>query len=346
MISGLLKISFLLLLFFFMYVWSRRRRRGILLRAHQLHHATPPRARSALRAYRQAARDGYVQAYLPMAMLIEHGLPDGPEPLAPNENDAQEFYMQAALWGDARERALATERVGPLIVARVRIQEAARPPPPRPRRVAQLEPVNVETDGRVTARAPSDSQNVHDSVLVRHLRESVARLPVPTEGNLQTLHEVRDFLTGRGAKGGVTTLDEMEKNTIPLTSLNLTESDVLARVWQATKVDGDEEQTSLRQDMLLQRMEESAQEGSCASGRVARVVDALSVFDQRVALKPSWAIRRELLDKAAVLAAEHKGPEPLVDKLRRVFTEEYVQKGLIAAAVLKAELDEWGAHVE
>jgi hypothetical protein len=129
-----------------------------------------------------------------------------------------------------------------------------------------------------------------------------------------------------------------------VSSLNLTESEVLAKVWNATHVVGDPNETGLRREMLVKRLAEGWEEGSCTSGRVARVVDSLSTFDQRVNLRPAWAIRQELLGRASVLA-QQEHDRPLKEVLQETFTKEYVDTGLVPDYLLKAELEDWGDHV-
>jgi hypothetical protein len=204
--------------------------------------------------------------------------------------------------------------------------------------------------GPPVAVVRSDAQNVHDSVLVRHVKAALDQMPLPDSSSLpEQLRGVREFLGGseeekyREALGVV---DKIESNPASVTSLDMTEAEVLGRVWHATDVPGDADQTRLRREMLVERLSEVSREGSCTSGRVARIVDSLSTFDDRVALKPTWAIRQELLGRASVIAASHDGEaaggRPLRDVLRQVFHEEYVVPGLIPARLVEAELDDWG----
>jgi hypothetical protein len=165
------------------------------------------------------------------------------------------------------------------------------------------------------------------------------------------LKEIREYLNNlknkhpNTANKALSTLNTMERNTEPLSALNMTEADVLHRVWSVTTQAGEEEKKD-RMRLLAERMAEGQDENSCASGRVARAVDALSVFDDRVVLRPQWALRRELLDKAAVIAKQPKNNLPLLEKLRQVFRQDYVDPGLVTDTQLDAELNEWGASIE
>lgn len=158
----------------------------------------------------------------------------------------------------------------------------------------------------------------------------------------KTLVDVRHALAGND--DAVAGLDLVEKNTVPLTALKMTEVDVLRKVWGKIQAQQDETSRNNMKDMLVLRLAECGQEASCASGRVARIVDSLSTFDEgQVQLRPLWALRQEMLGKASVLRAElSETNTPLIPKLRQQFTEDYVTTGLMTAAVLDAELASWG----
>lgn len=230
----------------------------------------------------------------------------------------------------------------PPFVMRLPPETHHRNPNPRPNQAAAVRILRrIEP---VTATPPpgavrSDQQNVHDSVLLGHLKAALDAFPLPSDNNLRGL---REYL--KGNKAATRTLDTMESNVIPLSALHMTEAEAVARVWGV--IEGREDRDERRR-VLAERLAEGNEEGSCATGRVARVVDSLSAVDDRVQLKPTWALRRELLDKAAALARDHDEATqgPLVDVLRKEFRREYVDTGLVPAARLKAELDEWGGHL-
>jgi hypothetical protein len=121
----------------------------------------------------------------------------------------------------------------------------------------------------------------------------------------------------------------------------MTEVDVLRRVWGRIQSEADPETKRNMVDMLRQRLSECGKEISCASGRVARIVDSLTTFDTNVNLRPLWAVRQEMLAKAAVLR-EQVPPAKLQDTLRATFRTEYVDKGILTLDLLDAELESWG----
>jgi hypothetical protein len=225
-----------------------------------------------------------------------------------------------------------TAWVRPVVIRPPLPQLVLPPPQPPRRRLQQQQPVTV-TGPR------SDAQNTHDSVLVAHLRKAVHALPQPTVDIAPSLASLRAFLKDRGATLAMGTLDTMERNDMPVMSLGMKETDVLHRVWQETKGHPD------RETMLVQRLTECSDEAACASGRVARVVDTLSTFDERVVLKPGWALRQEWMDKASVLRSAYSSSSssvPFSTHLRDVLTKEYVDTGLCTRSALTKELDAWG----
>ena len=314
--------------------------------AHQAHHAEPPKAKTAVRAYTRAAHRGQTQALLPMARILHHGLPQGPEPVEPNPRVALDLYLQAALWGDLREQAMARDMMRQLPFP----EPLPLPPPPRRQhvptapRIRRLEPIQ----GRRVA-VHSDSQNVHDTTIVKSIRKAVDTLEVPSSQH-NASEDLRSLLSGwkheQIRQDALQGLELMERNTIPLSAMDMTEVQILGRVWKRIL---DEQDPSTRQDMtnmLVERLAESGREASCASGRVARVVDSLSTFDERIRLKPTWVLRKEMLDRASVLFKNNKdSQQPFVETLRKDFYKDYVDTGIASKAIVDAELAEWGSSL-
>ena len=334
-----------------LYFWVRHRSNP-LKRAHQAHNAEPPRARTALRAYRQAVEQGQPQALLPMARILHHGLPQGPEPIDPRPQAAVDMYLQAALWGDVREQAVARDMLQELAHTHPALH-APRPPRPqyvRPRdlrvRVVELEPTVHQQ-----VQVQSDAQNVHDSTVVRSLRQAIHQLDIPSS-TTNASEDIRatlqkEYNGNPRVQDAIKGLELMERNPIPLSSTDMTEVEVLGRVWKRIRDEGDKETRENMTTMLVERLAESGRVASCASGRMARVVDALSTFDPRVDIKPTWVLRKEMLDRASVL---HKGYEeteekPFVETLRQEFYKDYVSTGLASKHVIDAELAEWGSSL-
>lgn len=326
-----------------------------LQKAVRLHHAEPPRALTALRYYE---RDGSPTAMLQQATILDHGVLQGPEPVLPNPPGAVGFYRQVVvLTHDPVDRALARERL-------LALGDRTFPPPPPPtvhlhRRRLEVVPrptPGLEVEGAVAegvvtgiaGRGPrSDSQNVHDSSVVKSVKASLERIgpsPLSTE---MTLIEVRKAMASdpEALQG----LDLVERNVAPLSALQMTEVDVLRRVWGRIQSETDAEQKQNMVGMLRSRLHECGKETSCASGRVARIVDSLSTFDKHVNLRPLWALRQEMLAKAAVLR-NNQSPSAttssLPQRLKDAFKREYVDTGLMPMDVMTAEVDSWGSDLD
>jgi hypothetical protein len=133
----------------------------------------------------------------------------------------------------------------------------------------------------------------------------------------------------------------MERNTHPVSSLKMTEVEVLRKVWGRIQSETTQETKDDMVNMLKLRLNECGKDASCASGRVARVVDSLTTFDDAVNLRPLWALRQEMMAKASVLQKNHNSDSSFTEYLRTQFTKDYVDTGLMTANVLNAELASW-----
>ena len=321
--------------------WSPSARRP-MERAQAAHHAEPPLGQTAVRHYRSAMTQGDRKALLPTATILDHGIYQGPEPVQPDRDAAIGIYRQVLVMGDVMEQAQARDRLVELG------DRSFLNPPPRPQRANPFR-ADAEAARRPApeAMAPrSDSQNVHDSTVVKAVKAALDKLspsPISTE---DTLVQVRASLKSEDAHRG---LDLMERNTAPLTALNMREVEVLRKVWG--RIQEEPEGSKAKDDMvemLGSRLAECGKEASCASGRVGRVVDALSTFDERVKLRPLWALRQEMLSKASVLRDQRPPNDlrPLKDVLREAFKRDYVDEGLTTMTVVDSELAAWGDDLD
>lgn len=318
-----------------------RNKRSPLQRAQEAHHAEPPLGQTALRHYEKSIdTEPSTTAILEMAAIYDHGIYQGPEPVLPSPDRALMLYEEVVMVGAHVDRQLAKERIVEIARDRPRIFPN---PPPRRQHVVLVPPeeprTNVEIIQNVNRAPRSDSQNVHDSSVVKSVKAALQKLGPSPLSMEQTLVNVRRTLVGNedAAKG----LDLIETNTVPVSSLNMREVDVLRKVWGRIEAEADPERKNNMRDMLVGRIAECGKEASCASGRVARMVDSLATFDDAVNLRPLWALRQEMMAKAGVLQSEES--EVALDKrLREQFTKDYVETGLMTMEVMEAEVASWG----
>lgn len=337
-------------------VWSLPPPTSEYEKAVHAHHAEPPLGQTAIRHYDAVlANNGpeTTEALYEKATILDHGILQGPEPVLPNRNLAIGFYRQIAVLGTPREQALAMDRLRELD------DRLLFNPPPRRQHVFTQQRDRVAIDnvrfqqqqqqrqGQNEIPPPppppgprSDSQNVHDSSVVKSVKTALDRL-YPSQLSLETtLRQIRQSLAeDQDALKG---LDLMERNTHPVSSLKMTEVEVLRKVWGRIQSETTPETKDDMVNMLKLRLNECGKDASCASGRVARVVDSLSTFDDSVNLRPMWALRQEMMAKASVLQQQtHADDTSLTEHLRTQFTKDYVDTGLMTANVLDAELESW-----
>lgn len=323
---------FTLLIISVLYYVLVVRRYPPLENARRLHHSEPPMAQSAIREYHRAAQQGNPNAMYPVATIYDHGVYQGSQPVRPNRAMAIGYYRQVAVLGSATERALARDRLDEL-GDRVFVN-------PPPRALAVQSPPSPPPDPQLPR---SDSQNVHDSSVVRSIKAILSKIPYSPLSTEDTLKQVRTSL-GQN-EDAIKGLDLMERNFHPLSALNMTEVDALRKVWGRIHTEPDPGQKENMKEMLGKRLQECGEETSCASGRVARVVDSLSTFDDHVHLRPLWALRQEMMAKASVMQTQRlpdTDSGSFKDALKRKFHQDYVQTGLMTSNVLESELEQWG----
>ena len=322
------------------YLMYLGRKRTPLQIAQDAHHAEPPLGQTALQNYEKSMQTApNTTAMLEMATIYDHGIYQGDEPVMPAQAQAIELYRRVEVAGAPVERQLARERIVEIARDRFFVN-----PAPRRQHVPDDVPddvprTDVEIIDNVNRLPRSDSQNVHDSSVVKSVKASLEKLGPSGLSMEQTLVTVRVALGEN--EDALKGLDLMETNTLPVSSLEMREVDVLRRVWGRIDAESDPVQKEKMCEMLVDRLAECGKEASCATGRVARVVDALATFDERVQLRPLWALRQEMLAKASLLQAE-ESDIPLGKRLQDTFQKEYVETGLMTLEVMNAELASWG----
>ena len=154
-----------------------------------------------------------------------------------------------------------------------------------------------------------DPHNVHDSGVLGTIKLSIDRLERSTAIRKPTdsvIREVCDFILTQGTgtdkqTDALDVLDAIEKNKSPHSRMNRTERDVLTLVWnRIDQLSGDDVRMQAKLN-LFNELSESVEFDSavCATGRFTRILDSLNVIDPAVIIKPTFAIRQEMMAKAA-----------------------------------------------
>ncbi len=162
-----------------------------------------------------------------------------------------------------------------------------------------------------------DKQNVHDSVLLRSVKNNIESLrkKIQSDQNTHgtepvskhdTIFEFRNMLARNNKIQALNALDAMERNTIPLSALQTTEIDVLYLVLQRINSPANVDKKDDLINTLFQQLDDSIDENGnpvCATGRVTRVLQTLETIDTDniVSIKADWVIQREILDVSSKL---------------------------------------------
>lgn len=179
----------------------------------------------------------------------------------------------------------------------------------------------------------NDTQNVHDSAVVSSVAKIATSLPALSEMQLhETVNEMRKSLPEF-----VDVFDTMERNSLPIMSVGLLESDVVSRVYRQVK-DSPESMA-----MLRERLREIQKEKPCTSGRVAQIVDVVACH--KLDEKPSGIVSRsilkqEFMNRAAALSTQ-TGSIPPKSVFVSTLHDEYVKPGLCSEKDVDAILKEW-----
>ena len=275
-----------------------------------------------------------------------------------------------------------------------RVIDLTAPPPPQ---VVELEradfrrpfPREVPIPARVvhqpTVAGPeeirNDPQNAHDTVLLRGARETIHKLQENTPITISTpemLHQLRNRLNSIGDRSrrykSTSVLDKIETNELPMTNMHeMQEVDILNLIYNRINAPiNHSRQNDLMEALIDQLCDGYGTAGPvCATGRATRVLSSLAAIDMKsdeiVTLKPKWAIKQELLNKApkireTMLAtrgndftnmfnkAEHTPDEEkqvedftnlFKETLRKEYKKDYVDTNLLSQDDLDTELKEW-----
>lgn len=219
----------------------------------------------------------------------------------------------------------------------------------------------------------NDMHNTHNSQVVSTVALSLKRLQDDTPlqySPAQSLAQVRNTIAARPRcdkrDDALKSLDAIERNIIPLTAVGMTESEALNVIWNRIHTESFEASRGDLIDILYDQLADMQAHGSpvCATGRLERIVDTLSTFDDNVAIKPTYVITEEMMNKANQLRSvvldkynddqahrkqldmglapdQDKVDTEVRDTIRQMLHKDYVDSGILTEDKFDSELDKW-----
>jgi hypothetical protein len=238
--------------------------------------------------------------------------------------------------------------------------------------IAGIAGIEVDPD----AHNANDAHNTHNSQVVatvglslKKLRDEIGSMLTPAA---KSLHDIRKYINNLHncdkKEDALKTLDTIERNIIPISGVGMTETDALNLVWNRINSDKHAENKDNIKEMLYDRLADAQEHGHsvCATGRLERIVDSLNTFDDAVAIKPTYIIVQEMMDKAAKVRTDFfqnyeniNGPDArkhiesgtavdqdIVDQntkeaITQTLRRDYVDTEIMTDAKFQTEVNKW-----
>lgn len=219
--------------------------------------------------------------------------------------------------------------------------------------------------------ANNDMHNTHNSQVVATVANSVRRLKENTDINTDagtSINQIRQWLgtkprTDKTADAQ-SSLDSIERNIIPVSSVDMKEVDVLNLVWNRINSKKHAETKDDIMDIFYGQLADMQEHGKsvCATGRLERLVDTLSTFDDNVQIKPTYVIDQEMMTKAgAIREAQYEGltddraqqykmgiapdqdafDESVKGKIMDTLKKDYVDTGIVTNTKFETMVNKW-----
>jgi hypothetical protein len=352
----------------------------------------PPDIPKAIFHMQQAILLGFNEGFLEIARILHRGAHN----FQPDTQNALEYYQKyhehpfANTAGKIEAQLAINEINGQRRPIFNRNQERNRPPerrrlPERRRRNADPGiPVNLvefairriidigdfrearEAEDPINVRR-NDTQNVHEHAVNKQLQLNITDLYKQVKPNINVLPEIRNYITRKG-KGdrrdlAIQILDDIERNEQVFEYYeNLTLAEILSMVWIRIKQLKESENAK---EMLLNNLVDCIQHGYpvCATGKIARIVDTLTIFDESLMKsKPTWMIKEEIHAKVANIrdteynklsatakkevdalntnAIQEKFTEDVLNEIDEYVRETYLDKEIILETEYEKIMDE------
>lgn len=229
-------------------------------------------------------------------------------------------------------------------------------------------PTAADAHQRYIANArEGDNQNVHDTSVQNHLATTIANMkqilgPRQEHVRISTINNAiaHSDVPPEIKKRALDALQYINNNNERMARFGMDERDGLSLIYNyITKTKhGKDQQNAM--NALVYSLADIYENGDpvCATGRFTRIFGSLDGLDNKVSLKPDWAVKQEMLNKASVYRrqfaeelAEKKGQSvdaienddnfgsEFTKYLINKYKEEY--KGLISDNAIEAEIQSW-----
>ena len=156
----------------------------------------------------------------------------------------------------------------------------------------------------------NDMHNTHNSQVVATVANSLKRLKDVTKRSIpdtEAAQQIRRYLQSLPGcdkqADALKSLDSIERNIIPVSSVDMREIEALGIIWNRIHDDGFKDKQSDLKEILYGQLADMQEHGQavCATGRLERIVDTLNTFDSNVEIKPTYVINAEIMNKAGQL---------------------------------------------
>lgn len=154
----------------------------------------------------------------------------------------------------------------------------------------------------------NDMHNTHNSQVVSTVANSLKKIQAITDlkhTSPETIRQIRQYINSKPrcdkTDDALRSLDSIERNIIPVSSVGMREVDALNIVWNRMHSETFEKNQGDLKDILYDQLADMQEHGKpvCATGRLERIVDTLNTFDDNVQIKPTYIINEEMMDKAS-----------------------------------------------
>lgn len=221
----------------------------------------------------------------------------------------------------------------------------------------------------------NDAHNTHNSQVLSTIKNSLKKLKNSTKiftSLPNTLRDIRYYINSCSKsdkrEDALKSLDSIEKSTSPLTFCKMKEVDALNLVWNRIHNDKHDSNRSDLKKTLFNELAEMQEHGKtvCSTGKFTRIVDTLNVVDDEVAIKPTYAINQEMMNKSANIRKEmlskfsesqqkeldmgtsnmqEQFESDLKNKIRADLKKDYVDSKILTDQKFNNELNKWIDHI-